>query len=153
MTGRGAANALTRTTSILAAMFFATSITLALLADRGGTDAAITKELTGAEEDASPLSVFGGDADRLGLEADDASAGGQDDGASARDAFDAFGADAVLDPAVETPEGALEKALDEAVDTSVGEETGDQNEDQTTPDANEATPAETEGAPAQTPSP
>ncbi len=36
MTGRGAANLLTRTTAVLAALFFATSITLAILGGRGG---------------------------------------------------------------------------------------------------------------------
>lgn len=37
MTGRGAANALTRTTVIFAAIFISTSITLALVAKRGDT--------------------------------------------------------------------------------------------------------------------
>ncbi len=37
MTARGAANALTRTTAILAACFFATSLALAILARYGGT--------------------------------------------------------------------------------------------------------------------
>ena len=47
MTGRGAANALTRTTSILAALFFATSLVLAIRAG-GGEDAQdIIEELTG----------------------------------------------------------------------------------------------------------
>ncbi|UMY16173.1 preprotein translocase subunit SecG [Methylobacterium organophilum] len=36
MTGRGQANALTRATAILAALFFTTSITLAILAHRSG---------------------------------------------------------------------------------------------------------------------
>ncbi|GJD47928.1 Protein-export membrane protein SecG [Methylobacterium crusticola] len=36
MTGRGQANALTRATAILAALFFATSIVLAILSHRGG---------------------------------------------------------------------------------------------------------------------
>ena len=49
MTGRGAANALTRTTSILAACFFATSITLAVIADRGESDEELIRDLTGEE--------------------------------------------------------------------------------------------------------
>lgn len=48
MTGRGAANALTRTTSVLAALFFATSLALAVLAGRGETEESVLKELTGA---------------------------------------------------------------------------------------------------------
>lgn len=49
MTSRGAANALTRTTSILAALFFATSISLAIFADRGTSEADVIRELTGQE--------------------------------------------------------------------------------------------------------
>lgn len=48
MTGRGAANALTRTTSILAAAFFATSLGLAILAGAGEQDERVIDELTGA---------------------------------------------------------------------------------------------------------
>jgi len=47
MTGRGAANVLTRTTSILAAVFFVTSISLAIFADRGETDQQVIEGLTG----------------------------------------------------------------------------------------------------------
>lgn len=47
MSGRGAANALTRTTSVLAAIFFATSLTLAILAGNDTTDETIIEELTG----------------------------------------------------------------------------------------------------------
>jgi len=49
MSGRGAANALTRGTSILAALFFATSLGLAMLADSGETEQTISNELTGNE--------------------------------------------------------------------------------------------------------
>ncbi|MEO1043049.1 MAG: preprotein translocase subunit SecG [Pseudomonadota bacterium] len=38
MSGRGAATALTRTTTILAGIFFASSLTLALVADRGQSE-------------------------------------------------------------------------------------------------------------------
>lgn len=48
MTGRGTANALTRTTSILAAIFFATSLTLAIIAARGEKARSVVQELTGA---------------------------------------------------------------------------------------------------------
>lgn len=47
LTGRGAANALTRTTSILAALFFATSMALAIAAGRGDQESAVFEELTG----------------------------------------------------------------------------------------------------------
>jgi preprotein translocase subunit SecG len=47
MTGRGTANALTRTTSILAALFFTTSMALALIAARGEKDRSVIEELTG----------------------------------------------------------------------------------------------------------
>lgn len=46
MTGRGAANALTRTTSILAALFFSTSLLLAVFADRGEDDQSVLRQLT-----------------------------------------------------------------------------------------------------------
>ena len=49
MTGRGAANALTRTTSILAALFFATSLLLAIRAGGGETAEDALDALTGAE--------------------------------------------------------------------------------------------------------
>ncbi|MDZ7627208.1 MAG: preprotein translocase subunit SecG [Parvularculaceae bacterium] len=47
MTSRGAANVLTRTTSILAALFFMTSIALALTARSGESEADIVEDLTG----------------------------------------------------------------------------------------------------------
>lgn len=46
MTGRGAATALTRTTSVLAALFFATSIALAIFADKGESEDSLIEELT-----------------------------------------------------------------------------------------------------------
>jgi len=49
MTGRGAANALTRTTSILAALFFATSLGLAIFAKAGESADEVIQELTGDE--------------------------------------------------------------------------------------------------------
>lgn len=47
MTGRGAANALTRTTSILAACFFATSLSLAVIAGGGEDEESVIEGLTG----------------------------------------------------------------------------------------------------------
>ena len=49
MSGRGAANALTRTTTILAALFFTSSMALALTADRGQNDAQILEDVTGED--------------------------------------------------------------------------------------------------------
>ncbi|MEE2691591.1 MAG: preprotein translocase subunit SecG [Pseudomonadota bacterium] len=46
MTGRGAATALTRTTSVLAALFFVTSITLAIFAGGRETNDSLIEELT-----------------------------------------------------------------------------------------------------------
>ncbi|MEL7488127.1 MAG: preprotein translocase subunit SecG [Pseudomonadota bacterium] len=57
LTGRGAANALTRTTSILAALFFGTSISLAIIAEQTESEEDIASELTGEEvrdPDAAP---------------------------------------------------------------------------------------------------
>ena len=45
MTGRGTANLLTRTTAILAALFFATSIGLAILAGAGSEQTSIVDEV------------------------------------------------------------------------------------------------------------
>ncbi len=52
MSGRGAANALTRTTSILATLFFATSLGLAVMAGSGEDADDVIQELTG---DAAPV--------------------------------------------------------------------------------------------------
>ncbi|MEZ5895659.1 MAG: preprotein translocase subunit SecG [Parvularculaceae bacterium] len=49
MTSRGAANVLTRTTSVLAALFFATSLTLAITARSTESDAQIIEDLTGEQ--------------------------------------------------------------------------------------------------------
>ncbi|GJL91775.1 preprotein translocase subunit SecG [Hyphococcus sp.] len=68
MTGRGAANALTRTTSILAAGFFATSLLLAVRAGSGENDDRVIDELTGANnaaETAQPVDAGDLSADDL----------------------------------------------------------------------------------------
>ena len=59
MTGRGAANALTRTTSILAALFFATSLGLAFFAGTDGSDLDAAERLTGEEirDPSAPLTA------------------------------------------------------------------------------------------------
>ncbi len=61
MSGRGAATALTRATTILAGIFFASSLTLALVADRGQSDLDFlpTEEETLEDDDFSD--IIGGD--------------------------------------------------------------------------------------------
>ena len=49
MSGRGAANALTRSTTVLAGLFFASSLLLALTADRGAAEGEILRDITGEE--------------------------------------------------------------------------------------------------------
>src|SRR5690606_33238969 len=65
MTARGASNALTRTTAILAAAFFATSLSLSLLARYGGSPADIFDRIPASTEQGAP-SGSGGILDRLG---------------------------------------------------------------------------------------
>ncbi len=94
MSGRAAANAMTRFTSILAAGFFATSLGLAVMAGGGETDETVIEELTGQaapDPAAAPgelttedlLGTLGSDS------ADDAPAA-----AAIEDALEAVGADA-----------------------------------------------------------
>ncbi|WP_051882176.1 preprotein translocase subunit SecG [Parvularcula oceani] len=59
MSGRGAANALTRTTTALGGLFFATSLALALTADRGVDQDEIFRDLTG--EDGTSRAIDAGD--------------------------------------------------------------------------------------------
>lgn len=61
MTGRGAANALTRTTSVLAALFFATSLVLAIRAGGGETIDDVADELIGGTttEQSAPADITG----------------------------------------------------------------------------------------------
>ena len=112
MTSRGAANALTRTTSVLAALFFATSISLAIFADRGESDTDIIRDLTGEEiaDPNAPISTddltrtLGSDDgdDAEGLQLPDSGAGAP--ATSVEDALDALGAEPEADaPAEEAP--------------------------------------------------
>ena len=61
MSGRGTANALTRTTYGIAALFFATSLTLAIFADQGETDQTIFNEVTGADPNRDPNAEISAD--------------------------------------------------------------------------------------------
>lgn len=62
MSGRGAANVLTRTTAILAACFFVTSITMSILASQGSGGGSILKTLP--VEEAMPGLLLPDAADR-----------------------------------------------------------------------------------------
>ncbi len=114
MTGRGAANALTRTTSFLAALFFATSLGLAILAGNNNVDESIIEELTGQ---AAPTS-----SDPDSLTADDllGTLGAGEEPGDAAPAEDAApDLDAVLD-SLGTEDGA---AVPAPAEEAAGEET------------------------------
>lgn len=70
MTARGAANALTRTTAILAVAFFATSLALSVLARYGEQPIDILDRVPQADRQEAPAG--GGVLDQLGGESDDA---------------------------------------------------------------------------------
>jgi len=59
MTGRSAGDALTRTTAILAACFFATSLTLSILASHNAGTAPSIVPTSGGEGGLSPLAIPG----------------------------------------------------------------------------------------------
>lgn len=60
MTGRGAANALTRATAFLAVAFFATSIMLTILSRGAGTGTSIIDDAAGTAVPTAPQSSEGG---------------------------------------------------------------------------------------------
>ncbi len=97
MSGRGAANALTRTTSVLAALFFSTSLGLAILAGGGESEESIIEELTGeaAPVNADPATLSADDI--LGTIGAEEEPGDGDGGADLSDPATATDLDAVLD--------------------------------------------------------
>ena len=118
MTGRGAANALTRTTSVLAALFFATSVGLAILAGGDNADESIIEELTGQ---AAPTS-----GDPNALTADDllGTLGASDEPADAAPAEAAEpDLDAVLDSLGTEAEAAVAPAENDGESEPADEET------------------------------
>ncbi len=125
MSGRGAANALTRTTTYLAAIFFATSLGLAFLAGGGESEETVIQELTGApavDPDAAPGATTADDLLRsLGDEADPDEttddAAPAEDPPSQTDLLDALSSES----APETPAPA-EAAGDEAEETDPPEQ-------------------------------
>ncbi len=94
MSGRAAANTLTRLTSLLAAGFFATSLGLAVMAGGGETDETVIEELTG-QVAPDPTAAPGETTtqDLLGTLGSD-SADETPAGPSIEDALEAVGADA-----------------------------------------------------------
>ena len=62
MTGRGAGNALTKTTAILAACFFATSLVLSILASQNSGSAPSILPSSGGEGGLTPLAIPGAQA-------------------------------------------------------------------------------------------
>ena len=58
MTARGSANLLTRTTAILATLFFATAIGLTILSELDRTTSGILERATATEDGAAPTSVL-----------------------------------------------------------------------------------------------
>jgi preprotein translocase subunit SecG len=62
MTARGTANLLTRTTAILAALFFATSIGLAIIAGAGSEQTSIVDEVLSSPATPAPASEPSGPA-------------------------------------------------------------------------------------------
>ncbi|MEM9705727.1 MAG: preprotein translocase subunit SecG [Pseudomonadota bacterium] len=119
MTGRGAANALTRTTSILAAMFFATSISLAVLADRSETDADVVRELTGDEvRDPNAAPSIEDLRGLIGSEDDDADASSLENATPSAPANDGPASDAETAP---QSGGDALPSLDDALGASEGD--------------------------------
>ena len=132
MSGRGAANALTRTTSILAALFFATSLILAVTAGSGADEAARIEARTGGRNPAATDS--------------------EPEPLSTRDLLDTVGGeqgdigDSVIDGAAPLTEDALLESLGAAVEPA-GEATAETLDAVETPAEDAAeTPAEDEPA-------
>ena len=141
MSGRGAANALTRTTSVLAALFFATSMALAIFADRGESDESVIEELTrgAAGEQPAPETLAPGTTNTDDLlrslgaeegqqESPDLPAAGQ----SPDDLLDSLGADAPAEsPAPEATGDSSTEAAPAAEDAAPADETAEETPPET----------------------
>jgi len=130
MTSRGAANALTRTTSILAGLFFITSISLAMIADRGESETEVIRDLTG-EEIADPNAPISSDdlSNALGRGDDDAPETTTPDSGDLSDALGGSDTGVAEDVNIEE---ALESALD-ADETPATTDPDSENADEETP--------------------
>lgn len=118
MSGRGAANVLTRSTTMLGAAFFATSLILAITSDRGETEQQLLERTTG--ETSSPSSD-----DPSVIDVDDIlNRGGSDEPEAATgDEADPL---AIPDPAA----GVIPDPSSEPVDQGTGDEGGEEEEPQ-----------------------
>ncbi|MEO1135730.1 MAG: preprotein translocase subunit SecG [Pseudomonadota bacterium] len=121
MTGRGAANALTRTTSVLAAAFFATSLVLAIRAGAGEDADTVIDELTGTQAPVSDTAT-------------------QDDGDfSAEDLLNSLGTDEEGAPDAGDAPASVEDLLEEE-GVEVPAESAAPDEEEETPSEPEKTP-------------
>ena len=122
MSGRGAANALTRTTSILAAGFFATSLGLAIIAGSGEEDDNIIDELTredAAAGEVAPADQGGAPSTEQLLE----SLGGESDVIEEAPVPAVEGP--TVDDVVESAADSVDEAVDEASDSDATDDDGE----------------------------
>jgi preprotein translocase subunit SecG len=136
MSGRGAANALTRTTSVLAALFFATSLALAVRAGGGENTDTVIDELTGTQTAPAQTQQLGDDEapsatdllNSLGGEENTGEAD-SDEAASAAELIESLGAEAPPESApVETQE---ETPADDASEEPAAGDVAPQSENET----------------------
>ncbi|WDI30959.1 preprotein translocase subunit SecG [Hyphococcus flavus] len=132
MTGRGAANALTRTTSILAALFFATSLALAIQAGGGEDTDSLIDELTstGGAQESQPedIDTPPSTSDLLDSLDVEESQTGTDEPASTTDLLESLGAEAPEEAQPVTNEPSDVQPAAETEPAS-GEQTTDSQED------------------------
>ena len=137
MSGRGAANALTRTTSMLAAAFFATSLLLAIRAGTGEDAAAVIEDLTNRDaetETADDLLAPTSTDDLLNRLGDSVGEGAPAD-ISSDDVLDALGAGDALTPPGEGPADAQAGAESASPEAGAGAEPAGETADEPGPDA------------------
>ena len=122
MTGRGAANALTRTTSILAALFFATSLGLAFFAGGANDEIEVIEGLTGDEVRDPTAPVTADDLfNTLGSDRDD----------------DDAGSELTIDPDAQSE---LDRALDSLSEAAGASETSEAAPEETSPEGDASEP-------------
>lgn len=119
MSGRGAASALTRMTSGLAFLFFATSLGLAMFAEQGETDSDIVDDITGTQQQTGETGEIGAD-DLGGIFTSDPDAPAEETDPEAdplrsiaiEEVVDADPSD-IIDEAVDEAEAAIEAATED----------------------------------------
>lgn len=140
MSGRGAANALTRTTSILAALFFSTSLGLAIFASGSEDQSAIIEGLTGEEVRDPNAPLTSEDLLRnLGAGREDAQTDVDNDALDPDNLLEALGTDR---PVAETApaEGGAGEGTDDGTVEDTGDGSGDDADDGV--DENDGAPRE-----------